>query len=175
MASFDPDAPVDLAYRLMFDSPVTLYWRRAILDEHVAWLAEHGYQVLSFDASTWATKAEMLRDIAIALEFPPSSRHSLDGFNDRMRDVVGQEYGWRPDTTGLALVFTRYDAIAAREPDAAHAVLDILTDQSRSAMLLGRRLMCLVQSDDPGIHFGPLGAVAARWNDAETLRRGPAL
>jgi Barstar (barnase inhibitor) len=170
MAAFDPDAPDDLAYRLMFDSPVTLFWRRAILDENVAWLFGHGYQVLRFDASAWLTKDDMLRGIALALDFPPSVRHNLDGFNDRMRDVVDQEYGWPPEATGLALVFTRYDTIAGREPDAAHAVLDILTDQSRSALLFGRRLMCLVQSDDPDIHFGRLGAVAARWNDAESPR-----
>jgi hypothetical protein len=86
-----------------------------------------------------------------------------------MRDVVSQDCGRAPDTRGLALVFTGYDAFASCCPRAAQIVLDIMADQSRCAALFGRRLMCLVQSDDPHIRFEPVGATAVMRNDAEQL------
>jgi hypothetical protein len=84
-----------------------------------------------------------------------------------MRDVVSQDYGWAPDTTGLALVFTGYDAFAARCPRPAQIVLDIMAHHSRACAIIGRRLMCLVQSNDAHIRFEPVGATAVVWNDAE--------
>ena len=83
-----------------------------------------------------------------------------------MIDVVSQDYGWSPGATGLALVFTGYDAFAARCPRAAQDVLDIMGDHSHRAALLGRRLLCLVQSNDPHILFEPVGASGVDWNQA---------
>jgi hypothetical protein len=64
---------------------------------------------------------------------------------------------------------------AARCPRAAQVVLDIMADNSRSAALFGRRLMCLLHSTDPHIRFEPVGATPVAWNDAEWLdaRRQP--
>jgi len=52
MAAFDPatDLSDDLAYRLLANTPVTLFWRRQVLDETVAWLADRGYQDIHLDA-----------------------------------------------------------------------------------------------------------------------------
>jgi hypothetical protein len=44
-----------------------------------------------------------------------------------------------------------------------------MAHHSRTAALFGRRLMCLVQSDDPHIRFEPVGATPVAWNDAEWL------
>ncbi|TYB39790.1 barstar family protein [Micromonospora sp. AP08] len=171
MAAFDPATELsqDLAFRLLINTSVTLFWRPAILDETTAWLSAHGYQVTRIDASHWATERDLHREIAAALSFPDYYGHNLDALNDCMRDVVSQDYGWAPDTTGLALVLTGYDGFAACCPRAAQVVLDIMADQSRSAALFGRRLMCLVQSNDPRIRFEPVGATPVMWNDAEWL------
>src|SRR5690349_14542954 len=138
MAAFDPatDLSDDLAYRLLANTPVTLFWRRQVLDETVAWLADRGYQVIPLDAGRWATEQDLHRDIAAALGFPDYYGRNLDALNDCMRDVVSQEYGWAPDTTGLVLVFTGYDSFAAGRPRPAQIVLDIVADHSRSAALV---------------------------------------
>ena len=171
MVAFDARADLtqDRGFRLMVNSSVTLYWKRHLLADTTAWLSAHGYQVTSLDAAAWSTEHDLHRDIAAALDFPGYYGHNLHALKDCMRDVVGQDYGWAPNTTGLVLVFTGYDAFAARCPGAAHLVLDILADQSRSAALFGRRLICLVQSDDPDIRFAPVGATSVGWNDAEWL------
>jgi hypothetical protein len=103
------------------------------------------------------------------LDFPDYYGQNLDAFNDCMRDVVDQRYGWLPDAAGLVLVFMGYDGFATRRPGPAHAVLDIMAVRSRSALLVGRRLLTLVQTDDPKLRFEPVGALPVAWNDAEWL------
>jgi hypothetical protein len=170
MAAFDPETDLDQdrAYCMLNFSPVTLFWRSQVLDETTAWLSAHSYQVTGFDSSGWSTEHDLHRDIAAAL-FPGPYGDNLDALSDLMRSVADQEYGWSPDDTGLALVFTGYDAFAARCPRVAQIVLEIMAETSRHAALFGRRIMCLVQSNDPHIRFEPVGATPVDWNDAEWL------
>jgi hypothetical protein len=163
MAAFDPESDLDedRAYQLLRFSPVTLFWRPQVLDETTEWLNDRGYQVIRLDASGWSTENDLYRDIAAALGFPGC--RSLSDLDDYMEDVVS------PNSTGLVLVFTGYDAFAARCPRAAQIVLHIMADHSRLAALLGERLMCLVQSNDPQIRFEPVGASPPAWNRAEWL------
>jgi hypothetical protein len=86
-----------------------------------------------------------------------------------MEYVMSHDSGWSPNSTGLVLVFTGYDAFAARCPRAAQIVLHIMADHSRLAALLGNRLMCLVQSNNPQIRFEPVGVSPPAWNPAEWL------
>jgi len=105
MVAFDPEADLsdDRALRLLINTSVTLFWSPQVLDEITAWLTEHGYQVTRIDASTWSTDRDLHRDVAAALGFPDYYGRTLDALNDCMRDVVSQDYGWAPNTTGLAL------------------------------------------------------------------------
>jgi barstar (barnase inhibitor) len=169
VAAFDPDADLsaDIGFRLLSATPVTLFHRPDVLAETTTWLGEHQYQVTRFDAAGWSGEADLHRDVAAALGFPDHYGHNLDALNDCLYDVVGQVYGWAPDTAGLVLVFTGYDAFTARCPRAAQAVLDILADHSRCAALIGRRLLCLVRTDDPGVRFEPVGAAPVAWNEDE--------
>lgn len=168
--SFDPDANLaeDQAFQLAQNSPVTLYWRR--LDGTLAWLTEHGYQLVSLDAGTWATQADFHRDIKAALGFPAYYGENLDAFNDCMHDVAMYDYGADRDATGTVLVFTGYDAFASREPRAAQIILDIIAKRAQGAMLFGHRMLCLVQSNDPDITFEPVGASPVMWNPAEWMK-----
>ena len=171
MAPFDPTADLtqDLAYRLLVNSPVTLYRRPRILEQDTNWLAGRGYQIVRIDAARSRTELGFYDDIAAALEFPGYFGRNLDALNDCMRDVVTQEYGWKPDTTGLVIVFTGYHAAVAGWPRVAQIVLDIMADHSRAAALFGGRLLCLVQTDEPDARFEPVGGSHVQWNHAEWL------
>ena len=146
----------DLAFRLLHAGPVTLFWRVPLLLEATDWLAGHGYQVIRLGAREWTSDRDMHAAVAAALGFPDYYGRNLDALNDCLRDVVAQDYGWSPDSAGLAIVFTGYDAYAKACPRSAHIVLDLLADHSRVAMLFGRPFVVLVQSDDPGIRFEPV-------------------
>lgn len=159
----------DVGYRLLMNTPVTLYWRQEVLGRALTWLLDHGYQVVEWDTSAWPAETDMLRGVGEALHFPDYYGRNLDALNDCMRDVVTGAYGWDPDSTGLVLVLRRYDAFTVLHPQRAQALLDIFADHSRSAALFGRRLIVLVQSDDPRIRYEPVGATPVMWNDAEWL------
>jgi hypothetical protein len=49
------------------------------------------------------------------------------------------------------------------------ALLDIFATQSRAHLLFGRRLFAMVQSDDPRLSIGPVGAAPVTWNRREWL------
>jgi RNAse (barnase) inhibitor barstar len=161
VAPFESDAD-DRAYRLAVNGFVTLFWRTATLEDTVGWLIGHGYDIVRLPAAEWSSQADFHRDIAVALDFPDYYGGNLDAFNDCLRDLAidGSQ------ATGLVLVLTRYDTFASREPRTAQAILDIIADQSRTGALLGHRMLCLVQSDDPNIKFAPVGATPVTWKMA---------
>lgn len=171
MTAFDPtsDLSEDLAFQMLSFSPVTLFFRAQTLTETTTWLTAGGYQVVEFDASDWDSHT-MHEDLARALSFPPYFGHNLDAVNDCMRDVVNQDYGWRREATGLVLAFSGYDEFVRSDRRTAQILLDIIANHSRAAALIGRRLLCLVQTDDPDLELDPVGASPAWWNWAEWLR-----
>jgi len=169
VATWDPDAetthPVD--FRLVHNTFVTMFWRSSLLDETVDWLRSHAYDVVEFDAGPWASAADMFADVADGLDFPEYFGRNLDALNDCMRDVASGDYGWHADATGLVIVLRAFDTFAAVDRRTAQFMLDIFADQARCAILIGNRIMCLVQSDDPQLAFEPVGAMPVMWNDAE--------
>ena len=171
VATWDADAetthPVD--FRLVHNTFVTMFWRSSLLEETVGWLRSHAYDVVELDASSWASDADMYDDVALGLNFPDYFGRNLDALNDCMRDVASGDYGWRPDATGLVIVLRAFDTFATVDRKTAQTMLDILADRARCAILIGHRIICLVQSNDPQLTFDPVGAMPVLWNDAEWL------
>lgn len=157
MAPFEPGG-TGPDFRLFGSGPVTRYHRRDVLSEDVRMLTGLGYLVHAFDAGAWLTRAAFAAAVGRELGFPDHFGGNLDAFNDCLRDLAAAP----PGATGTVLVFTGYDAFAARDPRAAQAVLDIVADNARFAMLFGHRMVCLVQSADPGLHLAPVGATPVR-------------
>ena len=165
MAAFsdDPSEFQRLDWELLQNGAVTLYFQRRTLDGDVAWLRAHGYRVEEFDCAGWADQQDMHRALAQSLSFPDHYGMNLDAMNDSIAQVDVSVEG------GLALVFLRFDELASEDRRTAQAVLDILADNARRLLLFGRRLLVLVQSDDPRIAFQPVGASPVLWNRKEWL------
>jgi hypothetical protein len=85
--------PVD--FRLVHNTFVTMFWRLSLLDETTEWLRSHAYDVVEFDAASWASAAEMFDDVAAGLDFPDYFGRNLNALNDCMRDVASGQCGWR--------------------------------------------------------------------------------
>lgn len=163
----DPDPGPDL--RLALGGPVTMFFRASVLEETQEWLAAHGYDVVTVDAEAWVSPGDMQDAMAMALSFPDYYGRNLDALNDCLSDVAAGAYGTTESATGLVLVILRFDAFAHREPVVAHALCDIFATQARGAALFGRRMMCLLQSDDPRLTIPPVGSSPVLWNPAEWL------
>ncbi|MFJ8584872.1 barstar family protein [Streptomyces sp. NPDC093595] len=154
----------------MINSFVTLFWRKRLLTQAVERLEDRGFRVIHLEAGQWNTERDMHGAMAAALDFPDHYGRNLDALNDCLGDVACYGgYSDAPEGTGLVLVFTDYDRFATSCPRAAQVVLDIIADQARRAAVLQRRLMCLVQSNDPQIRFEPVGAMPVLWNNDEAL------
>lgn len=153
----------------MADGPVTLFWRKGVLAETSDWLVGQGYSVVPLDTHSWRAEPDVHGAIAAALEFPDYYGGNLAALEDCLSDVAEAEYGLRPEDTGLVLVFVGFDAFARRMPVLAQAIVDIFAKQSRTALLIGNRMLCLVQSDDPRVVLAPVGASSVSWNPSEWL------
>ena len=94
---------------------------------------------------------------------PPLLGRNLDALNDCLSDLE------IPEDSGWVLVLRRYDHFSERNPEVAWTVLDIVQRNSHIFLLFGRRLLALIQSNDPQIHFQPIGAFPVWWNWKEWL------
>jgi RNAse (barnase) inhibitor barstar len=159
--SEDRVSPHRLDWRLLQNGPVALYVQPAVLAEDGAWLREHGYEVRILDCAAWRSVEDFHRAVAAELRFPGYYGHNLHALNDCLSDIEIPEEG------GLVIEFLRYDNFAAVSRDAAQAALDIIAINARRHLLFGRRLLALVQSDDPHIRFDPVGASPVTWNPRE--------
>jgi hypothetical protein len=148
-------------WAMLRDGPVTLFRKTAVLAVWVDWLEQYSYNVVHADCEPCKSEEEVLWTIGRTLGFYPWPHPNLDGFNDDCRDITVSTEG------GLAIVLHRFDCVFARFPDFARTVLDILAHAIWHNLLLGRRMLCLVRSEDPWIEFGPVGGHRPQWNARE--------
>ncbi len=154
---------------LLKNGSVHLYYRSAVLEEDVAWLRNHNYQIEDFDCSKWETALQMHEELAKRLEFPDYCGKNLDALNDCLGEIV------IPESGGRVLVFHRYESFTAKLPKVAWHVIDIVDRNAWLNLLFGRRLMALIQSDNPRIEFPLIGSRPAMWNPREWLNKNRGL
>jgi hypothetical protein len=164
--------PADLRrldWALLQNGAITIDLRTEFLTEDVEWLQSQTYRIDSFDCSLWSSEEGMHEALASRLEFPDYYGRNLNALKDCISDIE------IPEGSGRVLLFRRYDTFAAEHPKVAWYVLDIIENQSRLLLLFGRRLLALVQSDDPKISFEPVGARPVMWNRREWLNKSRGL
>jgi hypothetical protein len=143
---------------------VTLYRSREVLAEHLAWLRGHDYAVHEIDCSGWKSEADFHDAVSRTLGFPNYYGRNLDAFNDCLCGIEVPEEG------GTVLAFLAFDVLHGLSPERAWHVLDIVARWSRFFLLTGRRLMALVQTEDPGLQVKPVGARPVLLNGDERGR-----
>lgn len=152
-----------LDWKLLERGAIALYHRSSVLSQDLAWFRQHGYVIHELNAGGWPTPAEFHADVERTLKFPDYYGKNLASWVDCVAEIDV------PDESGVALVFRRYDAFAKAQPQLAQTILDSLESTSRRFLLTGRRLLALVQSDDPRIRFERVGAMPVTWNPREWL------
>jgi RNAse (barnase) inhibitor barstar len=167
MAPFSEGDRDRLDWQLLQNGAVTLYFQSAILEGDLAWLRDHGYRIETIDCHDLTA---FYRQVSLALNFKEQFGYdgwtgNLDALNDALRhpEVDPQ--------SGLIFCFLRYDLIRTASPELADGVLDMIERNSRDYLLYGRRLLALVQSDDPRIQFHSLGARSANWSRREWFNK----
>ncbi|HVE78205.1 MAG TPA: barstar family protein [Gemmatimonadaceae bacterium] len=160
------DDPAELArvdWAILQHGAVALYHRHAVLTEDRAWLAAHGYRIYDLDAAGWASPADFHADVRRVLELTGPYGANLAA----LVDALGE-----PPLAAeplAAIVVRHFDAFAGRDAALAQRILGALEDASRHALLFGRRLVALIQSDDPRVRFDRVGERPVCWNWREWL------
>lgn len=152
-----------LDWRLLERGAIALYYKGSVLMQDIAWLRQHAYTIHELDAATWTSAASFHADAKHVLNFPTHYTANLASWIDCLAELQV------PDEGGMALVFRHYDVFARAQPQLAQTILDSTETTSRRFLLTGRRLLALVQSDDPRIRFERVGALPVTWNPREWL------
>jgi hypothetical protein len=152
-----------LDWRLLERGAIALYHKSAVLSQDVAWFRQQQYQIYELDATQWTTPADFHAAAQRVLGFPQTYAKNLAAWLDFLGELAV------PDESGALLVFRRFDAFTRPQPEFAHTLLDSIESTSRRFLLTGRRLLALVQSDDPRIRYDRVGAMPVTWNPREWL------
>jgi RNAse (barnase) inhibitor barstar len=152
-----------LDWVLFQNGGVTLYHKQQVLTEHVAWLVRENYQLRELDAHGWKEARAFHEDVKRVFAFPSHYTNNLASLVDALGELA------IPPGGAVAVQMRRYDRFVKAEPHLSWSVLDALETTSRRLLLTGRRLLTLVQSDDPRIKFERVGAMPVNWNPREWL------
>src|SRR5579884_3351899 len=156
-----PEQPQRLDWKLMERGAVALYYKSPVLSADINWFKQQQYVVHELSAVEWTTPDAFHRDAQRVLGFPAHYAKNLMSWIDALPEIDV------PDESGTVLVFRRYDVFAKAQPNLAQTILDSIESTSRRFLLTGRRLLALVQSDDPRIRFERVGALPVTWNPRE--------
>ncbi len=157
-------APADvqrLDWMLLERGAVALYHKGSVLSGDVGWFRQQGYAIHELDGAGWHSPADFHAAAQTGLNFPAYYAKNLAAWIDCLAELPV------PDESGLLIVLRRFDVFAKAEPQLAQTILDSLESASRRFLLTGRRLIALVQSDDPRIRFERVGALPVTWNPRE--------
>ena len=173
MAIFGESPYNDLDYQILQNGGISMYRNHLYLEEDIQWLTQNRYLIYHMDCTTWVSEAAMHESLQKTLSFPAYYRGNRDALDDCMPDLDIPEDG------GASIVLHAYDEYAkgpgsvhgANGSTAAEGLLDIFAGASRRVLLFGKRLITLVQSEDPRIRFDRLGGVSAQWNRREWLNK----
>jgi RNAse (barnase) inhibitor barstar len=162
-AGADRFAADRLDVQLLQSSAVTLYHKQSVLAQDLSWLQQAGYRAYNLDAAAWKSPADFHVAAKRELALPDHYTGNLASWIDCLGDLDVPRDG------GVVLQVRHFDVFARVEPRFAHTLLDSIESASRRFLLMERRLLALVQSDDPRIRFERIGAAPVNWNPREWL------
>jgi RNAse (barnase) inhibitor barstar len=166
---FDPSARETwerVDYNILNMGGFCLYKRTDLLEDGIAGLVAISYRIFDFDCTDWSNDAIMHSQLAARLEFPEYYGRNLDALSECLGDFPFLQ------NEAAALVLRRFDDLFNREPELAATLLHIIASAEWEFLLTERRLVCLLQSNDPWLHSKlpqSLGRRGAHWNHAEFL------
>ena len=160
----DQDWPI---WDLFQNGGVVLFRGADMLDGAIGRLQSSGYRVHVIDCQIHKEEEATLKAIVDSLKIPRYANMSLDGFNDFISQI---EFD---DVTGVIIILVGFHYLHAACPKRAFYVLDILADNHRNHLLMGHRLLTLVQTDDPRMDekIGVIGGYKPMWNSGEWFNR----
>jgi len=165
MAIFTDNDFDRLDWNILRHSAVSLYMKQQLLEDALSWFKSEKYKIHKIDCSEWKKfKFQMSKALNFLENFGCAEwTGNLDALNDAFSSLNIS------NDAGTVFCFDGYHHLNKFDQRTANIILDILGRASRDNLLYGKRLIALVQSDDPHISFPVIGGTAAMWNEKEWL------
>lgn len=153
---------IELDTQILQNGAISMYHDKTILDQDLNELKKLEYQIVDFNTTNWTPKTAH-QELKKGFEFPNHYGENLDAFNDCLGDLIpiGQK--------GLVIVFRHFDQPATIDKNWCKRLLDIITEQSRQWLLTNKRLIGLIQSNNPDLNFSKVGGLTPTLNKQEWL------
>ena len=152
-----------LDWKLLERGAVALYYKSSVLSADLAWFRQQNYTIHEMNAVNWEKPEDFHVEAQRVLHFPSYYSKNLASWIDCLAELPV------PDESGTVIVLRRFEVFARSHAQLAQTILDSIETTSRRFLLTGRRLLALVQSDDPRIRFERVGAMPVTWNPQEWL------
>ncbi|RZL42053.1 MAG: hypothetical protein EOP00_23925 [Pedobacter sp.] len=137
---------------------INLYWNEDVINYDIELLKSKNYKVENFDCNILTEIKQLHTELKNRLDFPHYYGHNFDALNDCLSsDLV-------IDENGLVIVFRHIDKF---DNKTIHTLLDVFVSNARQHFIFGRKLLILVQVDNPNFILEPVGAIGVYWNDKE--------
>lgn len=161
MSAFKPNVSnIDrLDFQILQNGWTNVYWQERILLTDLHWFEKENYKIVELDCTRWTASNRLLYELGLLLDFPDYYGKNLDALNDCLSNIEITD-------AGTVVVFKHFQTI---EKSFAFTLLDIFALNARRHLLFGKKLLTLVQVDDPTYHMEPIGATSVLWNNAEGL------
>ncbi|WP_444936247.1 barstar family protein [Microbulbifer sp. JMSA004] len=155
MAEFKLDLKT-LAY-----GPVAKYFDLALFEKDISWYEDAGYKVYFLDGEKWYTMESFHSDCHEVFSFPSYYGRNWGAFDDVISEI---ERG----SQGDVLVCVRnFDSWSKRDISNSQVFLEIMSDQTYSYLVYGRKFVTLIHSNDPNLSIREVGAKSVHWNQKE--------
>lgn len=140
-----------------------LYYNPFLMEHHTTELHREGWRCTEIYSGTNGTAEEFYDHVSMTPGFPSHFGRNLDALRDSIRDLPF------PDSGRHALMLTCFEHLTHRDMNFAKSVLDVFASAEREFLLAGKRVLFLVQSNDPQLSFLQVGASSVTWNFEEFL------
>lgn len=151
-------------WSLLQNGPITLFRKREYFVDAINALSELKYHIIQV---RYSDRDSFYRDMSAALKWEQQFGYQWQGNLDAFDDgLIDEPFSTSSDS---AICVENFDRLVADDREWSWNFLDIIADNSRSYLLSGKRLICLIQTNDSDFDPGRLGGLEPQWNSREWL------
>lgn len=150
---------------LLQNGAVNLFWKVEVFDATLDQLKTIDYTILKFD---FTTPEQFKSDLSIAFNWQehfgyPKWNGNLDALSDGFR------YGPFYLSDKIVIAIQNFDILVKQDVNLSFHLLDMIERHSRDYLLFGKRLIGVIQTNDPKYECASIGTTGAQWNFKERL------